>query len=217
MQWLAQFPSLNTLSDIDKEQLLEKSAVLRVTQDTVIFGPGKKPDHMLLLLDGIVRVQQVSEQGREMVLYRVRAGESCVLTTACLLAYENYSATGLAETDVKAVGIPLKLFDELVASSTAFRRFVFTSYSTRIADLFLVVDEVAFQRIDVRLAERLLELAQGETQLSATHQQLATELGSAREVISRQLAEFQRRGWIELSRGQIQLIDLAGIRSLART
>lgn len=216
MSWIDQFPELNDLSSDQRELLLSNSKVVDVPVNTVVFGPGKTPDHLLLLLDGIVRVQQLSESGREIVLYRVRAGESCVLTSACMLALENYSAQGVTETDSKALAIPLDVFDSLVAESVDFRRFVFTAFSKRIVELFQIVEDVAFQRIDVRLAERVLDLAQGESIVHLTHQQLAAELGSAREVISRQLSEFQRRNWIKQSRGLIELLDVAALERLSR-
>jgi CRP/FNR family transcriptional regulator len=181
----------------------------------VIFGPGKSPENLLLMLEGRVRVQQVSEAGREIVLYRVEAGQSCVLTTACMLAHEDYSAEGIAETDVRAVAIPRAVFDELVGQSVAFRNFVFTAYSRRITDLFQVIEDIAFQRIDIRLAQKLLDLERGSGTIMATHQQLAAELGTAREVISRQLGEFQRRGWVAQSRGRIDLQDHAALDRLA--
>jgi CRP/FNR family transcriptional regulator, anaerobic regulatory protein len=157
----------------------------------------------------------VSEAGREIVLYRVEAGESCVLTTACLLAHENYSAEGIAETDVRAVAIPRAVFDDLVSRSVTFRNFIFAAYSKRITDLFQVIEDIAFQRVDIRLAQKLISLERGTGQIKATHQQMAAELGTAREVISRQLGEFQRRGWIRQSRGTIDLVDLAGLERLA--
>ncbi|KZL26471.1 Global nitrogen regulator [Pseudovibrio sp. Ad37] len=183
---------------------------------TIIFGPGKAPENLLLLLSGSVRVQQLSEGGREIILYRVHAGESCVLTTACLLAYEDYSAEGIAETDTQAVAIPRMVFDDLIAQSETFRRFVFSAYSKRITDLFLVIEEIAFQRMDIRLAQKLLELAGSSKRVATTHQQMAAELGTAREVISRQLREFQRRDWITQSRGTIEIVDRAGLEVLAK-
>ena len=213
--WTERFPGLSRLKPEIKQMLLDRSRVVSVPRDTVIFGPGKSPENMLFLLDGTVRVQQVSDTGREIVLYRINAGESCVLTTACLLAYDHYSAEGIAETAVQAAAIPRDVFDELVAQSKDFRNFVFAAFSKRITDLFLMVDEVAFQRIDVRLAHKLLELAAGGQEVATTHQKLSVELGTAREVISRQLQEFQRRGWIAQSRGTVSLLDPAGLETLA--
>lgn len=215
VDWITQFDGLSRLEPAVRDVLTRKSAVVAVPEGTVIFGPGKSPENLLLLLEGRVRVQQVSEAGREIVLYRVEAGQSCVLTTACLLAHEDYSAEGIAETDIQAVAIPRAVFDELVSQSAAFRNFIFTAFSRRITDLFQVIEDIAFQRVDIRLAQRLLDLARGTGQIRATHQQLAVELGTAREVVSRQLGEFQRRGWIRQSRGAIDLLDKAVLDRLA--
>ncbi len=216
--WIDRFQGLSRLEAPVTELLVNRSSIVSVPANTVIFGPGKAPENLLLLLSGAVRVQQLSEGGREIILYRVHAGESCVLTTACLLAYEDYSAEGIAETDVQAVAIPRRVFDDLIAQSETFRRFVFSAYSKRITDLFMVIEEVAFQRMDVRLAQKLLELAEvgGSVHVATTHQQMAAELGTAREVVSRQLREFQRRDWITQSRGTVQIINRSGLEKLAR-
>lgn len=210
--WLDQFPGLASVEPAVRDHLVSSAKVIRLPAGTVIFGPGHPPESLLLLLDGRVRVQQITENGREIVLYRVHAGESCVLTTACLLAFEDYTAEGVAETDVDAVTIPRAAFDDAMSTSPAFRRFVFTAYSKRITDLFLTVEEIAFGRMDARLAAKLLEL-KDRGRVTATHGVLAAELGTAREVISRQMAEFQRRGWVDQKRGAIELADIAALKS----
>ena len=213
--WIERFPGLLRLEPTVAELLRAKSKMMAVPMGTIIFGPGKSPENLLLLLDGSVRVQQVSKNGREIVLYRVHAGESCVLTTACLLAYEDYTAEGIAETAVQVVAIPRGVFDHLVSQSISFRTFIFTAYSKRITELFTVVEEIAFGRLDIRLAQKLLELADDTAHVMATHQQMAAELGTAREVVSRQLQEFHRRNWIGQSRGDIELLDRDSIAKLA--
>lgn len=214
-EWVERFPGLSRLDPPTKQVLLRRSSIIKAPANTTIFGPGHSPENMLFLLSGTVRVQQVSETGHEIVLYRIEAGESCVLTTACLMSYDDYSAEGIAETDVQAAAIPRAVFDELVAGSKPFRDFVFAAFSKRLTDLFLMVDEVAFQRIDVRLADKLIALAQGGASIQTTHQKLSVELGTAREVISRQVQEFHRRGWIEQSRGRIDLLDPTALKTLA--
>ncbi|MCC4241447.1 Crp/Fnr family transcriptional regulator [Thalassospira povalilytica] len=214
--WIMQFPGLSRLSTEIRQYLTDNSRVIDIPVDTVIFGPGKPPEQLLLLLSGTVRVQKTSETGREIVLYRVHAGESCVLTTACLMAYEDYSAEGIAETGLQAVAIPRDVFDRMVADSPEFRQFVFMAYSRRMTDLFAVVEEIAFRRLDIRLAQKLIELSSEQQTIQTTHQKLAGELGTAREVISRQLAEFQRRGWIEQARGVIHILDRDQIKALAK-
>jgi CRP/FNR family transcriptional regulator len=213
--WIERFHGLNNLNAENRTALLEHSQIINAPKGTEIFGPGSEAENMLFLLDGTVRVQQESENGRQIVLYRIEAGQSCVLTTACLLAQDDYSAAGIAETDITAAALPRSIFDQLVAQSTTFRTLVFNAFSKRITDLFLTIEEVAFQRIDVRLAHALLEMAKGDETLSATHQQLSVELGTAREVISRQLQEFQRRGWIALSRGTISILKPLKLKDLS--
>lgn len=214
--WIDRFQGLSKLEPGLRDVLTRRAQVISMPKGSVIFGPGKSPDHLLLLLDGTVRVQQLAENGREVVLYRVTAGESCVLTTACLLAYEDYAAEGIAETDIEAAAIPRAVFDEMIATSKEFRTFVFTAYSRRITDLFHVIEDIAFRRMDIRLAQKIAERAEDGV-LRATHAQLAAELGTAREVISRQLAEFQRRGWVELGRGTVQILDAPALKALAAT
>ncbi|KWT65238.1 transcriptional regulator, Crp/Fnr family [Hyphomicrobium sulfonivorans] len=213
--WVSHFPGLHSLPDDILAALIASSRVVQLPAGTRIFGPGHAPDAFILMLRGTVRVQQVSDTGREIVLYRVSAGDSCALTTACLMGYDDYQAEALAETDVAAVAIPRATFDDIIARSPEFRRFVFTAFSRRVTDLFRVIEEVAFARIDVRLAQRLLERANTAGHIELTHQQLAAELGTAREVISRQLNEFQRRGWITTARGAIDITQPEALRQLA--
>ncbi len=215
--WIDRFEGLASLDDEAKAALLRAGRVVEMPSGRRIFGPGQAPSSFMLLLEGTVRVHQVSESGREIVLYRVTEGESCALTTACLLGYEDYIAEAVAETDIRAIAIPRQTFDELVARSTPFRNFVFMAFSRRVTDLCRVIDEVAFQRLDIRLAGRLLELAGASSTLSLTHQEIAAELGTAREVVSRQLHELQRRGWIVSGRGNIEIKDRAAIEALARS
>ncbi|MFY0646372.1 MAG: Crp/Fnr family transcriptional regulator [Marinosulfonomonas sp.] len=214
-EWVDRFPGLSRLDLPTRQLLTSRSEIVKVPKGTMIFGPGNSPENMLFLLDGTVRVQQVSDTGHQIVLYRIEAGQSCVLTTACLLSYEDYSAEGIAETAVAAAAVPRVVFDDLVAQSKPFRDFVFAAFSKRITDLFQMIDEVAFQRLDVRLADKLISLSNGMEKVDTTHQKLSVELGSAREVISRQLQEFQRRGWIEQARGSISFLDRDQLEKLA--
>jgi CRP/FNR family transcriptional regulator, anaerobic regulatory protein len=214
-EWISRFEGLRRLSPELQAELVAGSRIVSVPAGTVVFEPGQSADNLLLLLEGTVRVQQKSATGREVFLYRVHAGESCVLTTACMLAFEEYSAEGTAESDVVAVAIPRTTFDDLAGKSSQFREFIFKAYARRITDLFTLIDDIVFQRMDVRLATRLLELAGSDNVVHATHQFLATELGTAREVISRTLAEFQRRNWIEQARGEIHLVGKGGLRRLS--
>lgn len=214
--WVGKFEGLSRLPGELRDTLVGGSRIVTLRAGTYVFAPGQPADNLLLLLDGTVRVQQTSETGREIFLYRVHAGESCVLTTACMLAFEDYNAEGIAETQLEAVAIPRTTFDDLAGRSPLFREFIFKAYSRRITDLFTLIEEIVFRRMDVRLAARLLELAQDDV-VKATHQTLSMELGTAREVISRTLSEFQRRGWVEQARGTIRLLRRPELSHLAES
>ena len=129
------------------------------------------------------------------------------MTTACLFTQQNYYAEGIAETAVRAAEVPQQTFNDLIADSPEFRDFVLAAYSHRIVDLFRVIDDVVFGRMDLRIAERLVKIADDDGVVQATHHDIATELGTAREVVSRQLHEFQKRGWLEQGRGRVRLLQ----------
>lgn len=213
--WTGRFPGLEGLEPALRRELEAAGRIVKLARGTRIFGPGQMPQNYVILLEGDIRVSQVSESGREIVLYRVLPGDSCALTTACLLGEQSYAADAVAETDSVAVLIPRAAFDELMARSQAFRRFVLAAFSHRLTDLFRLVDEIAFQRMDVRIAHKILELAGSADEVPITHQQLAAELGTAREVVSRQLNELQRRGWIAAGRGSLRILDRAALERAA--
>lgn len=213
--WTERFQGTAALPRSVRDRLLKEARIVEMPKGAQVFGPANVPDSLFFLYDGCIRVSQSSDTGRDIVLYRVDAGESCVLTTACMLAEEAYNAEGIAETDITAIVLPKLAFDRLVAEEEAFRKFVFAAYSRRLIDLLRVVDDVAFGHMDVRLAERLLTLAGEFKEISTTHQQLASELGTAREVVSRILQDFQKREMIAQSRGHILLLDKQALRERA--
>lgn len=213
--WTERFKGTAALPMGVRDRLNRSARIIHIKKGDQVFGPMNIPDSLFFLYDGRIRVSQTSDAGREIVLYRIEAGDSCVLTTACMLAEEAYNAEGIAETDVTVVVLPKPAFDRLSSEEDAFRDFVFAAYSRRLIDLLRVVDDVAFGRIDVRLAERLLTLGDGLKEIRVTHQDLASELGTAREVISRVLNDFQKRDLIGQSRGLITFKDKPGLGAIA--
>jgi CRP/FNR family transcriptional regulator len=213
--WTAAFPALASLSAKARARLADSGGWITLPPGTPLFRPGDACRSFLMVLAGSVRVRMVAENGREVVLYRIRRGETCPLTTACLLTGGAYDAEAIAETEAVAIAVPATGFEALLAEETAFRRFVFESYATRIAGLIALIEEVAFRRIDTRLARFLVDHCDREGKLDATHQALAVELGTAREVVSRQLKEFERRGLVALARGGLSLTDREGLRRIA--
>ena len=213
--WIEKFDGLGALEPNWRNVILEQSSVLFIPSGAEVFAPEKPAENMIFLLDGTVRVQQISNGGREIVLYRIEAGQSCIMTASCLLGQEDYSAQGIAETELEAVIIPKSVFDEMIANSECFRNFIFSTFSMRLTELMVMINEVAFGRLDIRLAKKLLELSKNSNEIKITHQQLSVELGTAREVVSRQLQEFQRQGWIEQSRGTVTVANKDALSGLA--
>lgn len=213
--WIDQFPQLCALEPAAIALLEQGTEIHALPVGSYAFTVGSPCNRYLMLLAGTVRVQHTAENGREIVLYRIGPGESCILTAAGLLSHEDYAAEGVAETDVRAAALVRDAFDRLLAGSPVFRSFVFQSYASRLTSLLTLVEEVAFQRVDARLARRLIVLAGPDGQIETTHQRLAQELGTAREVVSRQLKEFERRTWISQRRGWITIHAPTALADLA--
>lgn len=204
--WLEAFPELQDISDVSWQRAVGQAQLMNVPRGTVLFRDGDSCSGYVFVADGAVRVQKMDAQGREIVLYRVEDGQTCMLTTSCLIGGEPYPAEGIAETDVTLAMLPAAAFERAMADSADFRRFVLASIGRRISDLMLLLEDVAFGRMDVRLARLLLKRnAESGAQLSCTHQELATELGTAREVVSRLLKDFERKEWVALSRGRVEV------------
>ena len=161
-----------------------------------------------------MRVQLTSANGREVTLYRIGSGGSCILTTSCLLSDENYPAEAIAESDVEALAIPAASFQSALESSKWFRRFVFDGFSTRLASVIQKFEQITFTAVEVRLAILLLDLEKNGV-ATITHQDIAVELGTAREVVSRHLKRFESQGWVSLGRGHVLLTDRARLEALA--
>ncbi len=185
-----------------------------VAAGQALFRPGDACSHFIVLCEGIVRVDVLGPQGKEILLYRLGRGDSCVVTTALLLGRTPYFASAQAETAARIVRIPALVFERLLAESAGFRNHVLTSQGRRIVELAAAVGIMANERIDHRLAHRLLQLSEHGASVQTTHEALARDIGTAREVVSRNLAAFSRRGWVKLQRGVIVVYDRAALRGL---
>ena len=208
------YPDLCKIDDPAWQAFLREARVAIIPAKQTVFYEGDACSYYHLILSGSIRVQKIAENGREIVLYRVKPGETCILTTSCALSSDQYPAEGITENEVRAVSIPMERFETLLTQSAAFRQFVFGIYSHRIADLIMLVEEVTFGRMDARLAQCLLKKAH-ERVVTATHQELAAELGTAREVVSRLLKEFEKRDIVALSRGSIEICQPQSLDNLA--
>jgi len=212
--WIEDVPLLRGLDESTKSLLRESAIRKQIPRGAVLFRPGDQCVHFPLIVAGTVRVQRVTESGREIVLYRVSTNETCILTTASLLSDDAYATEGIAETDVTAYIVPSERFANLMNVSASFRAIVFDGYSRRIATLMSRIEEIVCTRINVRLAERLLALRGADNRISVTQQALAADLGTAREVVGRTLKSFERSGWVKLSRGGAEITDAGALRAL---
>ena len=179
-----------------------------------IYRPGDPARGWIVLESGRVRVSLTADTGREVTLYRIEAGKSCVLTTSALLSGETMFAEAVAETDVRAQLLPAPAFERLVDESAAFRRLVLKNYAGRVADLVAVMQDVLFHAVPQRLARLLIGSAR-DGLVTATHQALASELGTAREVVSRLLQRMEKEGAIVAERGAIRIRDALALAALA--
>ncbi len=177
-----------------------------------IFSEGDEIDTIALLLSGVVRVYKIAETGREITLYRFGTGEACILTANAILSRQTFPAIATVEEDTEALLIPAEVFRVWVAKYPVCRDFVFSLLAQRLSIVMEVVNEVAFRRMDARVAAWILQHGQSYSVLHTTHQALAAELGSSREVVSRILEEFAAQGAVHLTRGAIHIQNAAWLR-----
>ena len=176
-----------------------------------VFLEGERVDGIALLLSGVVRVYKIGETGREITLYRFGLGQSCILSANAILNQITFPAIATVEQEAEAVIIPSDTFRDWVRRYDLWRDFVFDLLSQRLSTLMTIVDEVAFRRMDTRLASFLLTRSRVQNPIRITHQEIASELGSSREVISRLLEDLSARGLVRSARGEIEVLDADGL------
>ena len=209
--WAAKI-GISSDADQNLRTELERLHPVRVPARSDIFRPGDDARGFLVLSRGRIHVYLTGRNGRELLLYQVEPGETCLQTTLGLLGGQSYAGEGVAETDVEGYVIPPALFLRLMDQSPGFRHFVFRAFATRMSDALFVLEQVAFVKVEARLVRELLHRAGPEGVLEATHQQLAVAIGSAREVVSRRLDALASSGLVALERGQIRLLDRAALK-----
>jgi CRP/FNR family transcriptional regulator, anaerobic regulatory protein len=215
LTWLESFPPLLALETNARETLTKFARIVEAPIGTIGYNEGGACGAYVMRLAGQSRVYKMSSSGREILLYRVAAGETCVITTTCLLGHSNYPASTIVEEAITDVIIPSAAFNQLMIDSAIFRTFVMTNYGALITDLIMLLDEVAFHSLDARLAKLLLDA--GTSTISRTHQLMADELGTAREVVSRQLKRFEQKGWVQLGRGHVEISNRSQLAVMANS
>ncbi len=191
----------------ERAQLLDSVRIRSLHSGDAVMREGETCGAVPFVISGSIRVYKVSDGGREITLYRIGPGQSCILSCCCAQSAAPFPAIVAAEEETEAAFIPSDSVRRFFERSPAFRAFVLGQYSSRIAEVIELVEEVAFSRLDERMREWMLtERAQGGESLKVTHQELADHLGTSREVVSRILKDWEQRGLLELSRGEIRLL-----------
>lgn len=206
---------LGQSSSFLKGEIASNALVVNRDKGTVMFEPGSSCGGMLLLDSGLIRVSRPGPKGRELTLYRVSPTQICVVTLSCVLAETSYPARGVVERNIRGVLLPVALFGRMSDEVPAFRRYVFGSFTSRLTELIDLASAVTFEHLDARLAGHLVRQceAQESRDLEVTHQDIAAELGTVRERVSRLLENFEAEGLVELSRGRIKVVDSEGLRA----
>lgn len=181
-------------------------AARRISKGTCFYNEGDDCDTVALVLNGSIRVSKIAKNGREVNLYRVQQGETCILTISSILSHSPYPATATVEQDSEVILLPVSKFQELMGTNPDFQTYIYRILSERLLEVLTFVEEVMFRKIDERVIEFLLnKLGQDGDTLTITHDELAVELGTAREVVSRIMKVLEREGSIALTRGKITL------------
>lgn len=208
------FPALIEGAD---DALVEQSRCMRFPGGLRLSQPGDVCKDYLLVTEGGLRVQVMTETGRDVMLYEVLPGEGCVLTTSCLLGHGRFPAEAVTLADTDILALPAASFHQAIVASPQFRVFVFENFGQRLAGVIGRIEQLCAPCIDRTLAEALLRHCDGRNgALRITHQQLALELGTAREVVSRHLKHFESQGGLRLGRGTIDIQKPEFLDALAR-
>ncbi len=216
MTWLARVPALDALEP-PARAALDRLRPVDMAKGTVLFRPGDAVSGYAIVLSGRIDVSLTSASGREILLYSVAPGQSCIQSTMGLMGGTDYSAEGMAQHDTTLVLLPKSLFLDLVESSPGFRAIVFRAFADRMQTMMHLLEKVAFQRVECRIAEHLLDLSRAGNPIHITQSELATQVGTAREVISRRLDAWARRGLVRTGRGTVEIMDAQALCEIAKT
>lgn len=182
---------------------------VKLPKGTVVFREGDVCEHVAFIVSGVIRVAKIGENGKEVNLYRVCRGESCVLTVSSVLSHSPFPATAIVEEDAEAMIVPKDTFATMMTTNTQLQTFVYDMMMNRFMAMMQMIEHIVFEKMDKRLIEFLLERGEKNKAnvIEMTHEHIAMELGTAREVVSRILKQLEREGYVQLARGKIKIVD----------
>lgn len=210
-------PFWNRLTERQRALLKEKAKEAGFEKGMLVHGGADGCSGLLLVTSGQLRVYMISDEGREMTLYRLLDRDICLFTGPCMVRNLQFDVMVEAEQDSRVCMIPPEVYKGLMEESAAVSNFTNELMASRFSDVMWLMDQVLSKKMDGRLAAFLLEEARltGDRELSITHEQIARHLGTAREVVTRLLRLFQTDSLVKLTRGSVELLDERGLEALA--
>lgn len=210
------FPFISELDAGLRKEFKSVCSLKIIKQGSQLADSGASCKYMMFVLAGCIKIFKLSPEGREITLFRVMPGDCCIMSAACILSGKPFSAMAIAEEAVTAVAVPGKAFADFFGRSPILREYIMGMFADRFESIAMLVEEVTFNRMDKRLA-RFLVQKQQHKKLETTHEAIAFELGTAREVISRLLNDFQKKGYVRLSRGELFIKSPEALLSLSES
>ena len=210
-------PFLNEDSFKEVDEFFNTSIYQKIPKNKIISVEGSACNYFSFLLKGIIKVYKTGESGREITLYRIYEGGSCILTASCILTNKSFPAIAVTEENSEVLSLPAGLFKNWVNKYTFWQQYVFDLVSERLDNVMTIIEEIAFKQVDKRVAERLYKLLKDKTsKIQLTHQELASDIGTSREVVSRILKDFEENGILALSRGFIKILNIEALKNLQK-
>ncbi|WP_280772057.1 Crp/Fnr family transcriptional regulator [Salipaludibacillus daqingensis] len=210
------FPFFNEMTGEEEKLTQNHMTFSQMEKDQILMGEGFHCLHIFFILKGVIRVYKLSEEGREITLYRMGEGETCLMTASCIMTDMEFNAMAQVEKDIEVVAVPAKIFKKLLSQNGAFQKFIFAKTFERMHDIMSVVETITFDNMDKRVASFLYSLTEEKPNFvyKLTHENIAYEIGTAREVVSRTLKKFAAKNIVQISRGSIKVIDRNSLEEL---
>lgn len=191
------------------QAILDKGNVQHLSPGKVLMEPGQFIKMVPIVLEGSIKILRMDEEGKELFLYYLDAGQTCALSLTCCSASKPSEIKAVVEEETTLIGIPIAMHEKWMDEFKQWKDFVSNTYQSRFQEMLVALDAVAFKRMDERLMRYIVtKMKQQKTnELHTTHQEVANELGTSREVISRLLKQLEKKKWIELGRNVIYIRD----------
>ena len=219
MEFQSCFPIWDKLSEIQQNSILDSLAFRQIKKGTVIHSGSMDCTGLLLVKSGQLRAYILSEEGREVTIYRLFDRDICLFSASCMLRSAQFDVTIEAERDTELWVIPAETYRKIMEESAPAANYTNEIMAARFSEVMWLVEQIMWKSMDKRVAAFLLEEAsvEGTKQLTITHETIANHLGTHREVVTRMLRYFQSEGMVQLSRGRVELLDEAKLKALGET